>query len=148
MCIHEDILNWIYIILVMSIILSSMSIKDIWDTHSHFKTDIWVKPNDAKFIAWAYSLGNKCISVFIYPEILEKFNMDISYRTLKVILYMTWDTIPFRPRGDGEVIVDLKFHIWIPSEHSYILQNTSGLTLYLLAIYLRVQSPKKGIRFV
>ena len=80
MCIHEDIMNWIYILLLMWMILSSMSIQDILNTHNHFETDIWVKPNDAKFIALAKSLGNKCMSVFIYLEILKKFNMDISYQ--------------------------------------------------------------------
>ena len=32
-------------------------------------------------------------------------------KTHIVVLYLTWDTSPFNPRGDGEVIVDMKFHI-------------------------------------
>ena len=73
----------------MWMILSSISIQDILNTHNHFEMDIWVKPNDAKFIALAKSLGNKCMSVFIYLEILKKFNMDISYQR-HIWSYYTW----------------------------------------------------------
>ena len=48
-----------------------------WNTHNHVKTDIWVKPNYAKLMTWAYPPK---ISVFIYPKVLEKFNMDILYQ--------------------------------------------------------------------
>ena len=129
-------------------ILSSMSIQDIWDTHNHCKMDIWVKPNDAKLITWAYSLGNKCIPVLIYPEILEKFNMDISYQDTYGHIIPGMGYKPIKIQGDGEVIVDQKFHIWIPSDHSYILQKYVRPDIIFVGNLLRVQSSTKGIRFV
>ena len=146
MCIHEDILNWIYIILVMWMILSSMSILDIWDTHNHFKTDIWVKPNDAKFIAWAYSLGNKCISVFIYLEILES--------SIWIYEYIK-DTYGHIIPDMGYKPIQTEGRWWSDSGSEVPYLNTIGALIYLakyvrpgiifVGNILRVQFPTKGI---
>jgi hypothetical protein len=66
-------------------------------------------------------------------KILEKFNMDKSYRNKipMVVRSLEIEKDPFRPRDIGENMLGSRFHILVSLEHLCILQIAQGLISHL-----------------